>query len=206
MSALPKSLRMTEAEYLEFERASETKHEYIAGEVFAMTGASEAHNLITSNVIFLLRSQMRGRPCKVYPGDMRVQVRASGLYTYPDISVVCGEAQLADTHLDTLINPLLIVEVLSPSTELYDRGRKFQHYRHIESLREYVLIAQDAPRIERFVRQGDVWQFSDAVGLDASLELPSIGCTLALADVYEQVTFEEEETPLTPSDETKTDE
>jgi len=211
MSALPQPepqpLRMTEAEYLEFERASEYKHEYIAGEVFAMTGASEAHNLITSNVIFALRSQMRGRPCKVYPGDMRVQIRPSGLYTYPDISVVCGESILADDqHLDTLTNPMLIIEVLSPSTELYDRGRKFQYYRQIESLREYVLIAQDAPRIERFVRQGDVWQFSDAVGLDASLELPSIGCTLALGDIYEQVTFEAEDAPPQPIDETKTGE
>jgi Uma2 family endonuclease len=206
MSALPKPLRMTEAEYLEFERASETKHEYIGGEVFAMTGASRHHNLITGATYASLFLQLRGRPCEVYPGDMRVQVRASGLYTYPDIGVVCGEAQLADTHLDTLINPLLIVEVLSPSTELYDRGRKFQYYRHIESLREYVLIAQDAPRIERFVRQGDVWQFSDAVGLDASLELPSIGCTLALADVYEQVTFEAEETPPALNDESKTGE
>lgn len=203
----PQPMRMTEADYLKFERASETKHEYIAGEVFAMTGASQHHSLISGSVIAALYGQLRERPCKVYPGLMRLVIAASNVYTYPDISVVCGESILADDqHLDTLTNPMLIIEVLSPSTELYDRGRKFQYYRQIESLREYVLIAQDAPRIERFVRQGDVWQFSDAVGLDASLELPSIGCTLALGDIYEQVTFEAEDAPPQPTDETKTGE
>jgi len=183
---------MTEAEYLEFERTSEIKHEFFAGEVLSMTGASEAHNLICVNVIAELRNQLRGRSCKIYPSDMRVKVEATGLYTYPDISVVCGDAQFADTELDTLINPLVIIEVLSPSTERYDRGRKFQQYRVLPSLREYVLVAQDHPRIEHYhLQETGTWQLSDAQGMEANLELPSIGCTLALAEVYEQVALTE---------------
>jgi Uma2 family endonuclease len=191
MAAIPQTPKaMTEAEYLAFERASLLKHEYIGGEVFAMTGASEAHNLISVNLIASLKNQLRGRPCKVYPGDMRLKIEATGLYTYPDISVVCGEARFADAALDTLVNPTLIIEILSPSAERYDRGRKFQDYRLLASLQEYVLIAQDSPRIERFVRQGDVrWELTDVSGPDASTALTSIGCTLTLAEVYEQVTF-----------------
>jgi Uma2 family endonuclease len=195
MPALPQALsRMTEAEYLEFERASEWKHEFIDGEVLAMTGASRAHNLICTTTSFLLYSQLRGRSCEIYSTDMRVKVEATGLYTYPDISVVCGDPQFADDEFDTLLNPTVLIEVLSPSTERYDRGRKFQHYRELPSLREYVLIAQDSPRIERYLRQKDgVWQFTDAKEPEASLELTSIGCTLALAEVYEQVDFTEAE-------------
>ena len=191
MSALPQTPQpMTEADYLDFERVSESKHAYFAGEVFAMSGASEAHNLICTSTSFLLYGQLRGRSCKVYPGDMRVKVEVTGLYTYPDISVVCGEAQFSDDHLDTLVNPTVIIEVLSPSTEGYDRGKKFQHYREITSLNEYVLISQDSPRIERYGRQPDgTWVFDDAHGLDASLALASIDCKLVLAEVYEQVTF-----------------
>ena len=126
MSALRRASQlMSEAEYLEFERASEIKHEFLDGDVFDMTGASEAHNLITVNVITALKNQLRGRPCKLYASDMRVKVSTTGLYTYPDISVVCGEAQFGDEQLDTLLNPNLIIEVLSPSTESYDRGKSF---------------------------------------------------------------------------------
>lgn len=192
---LDQDRRMTEAEYLAFERASEHKHEYLNGEVFAMAGASERHVLICASVMFALYGQFRGR-CRVYVNDMRVKVRPSGLYTYPDITVVCGHPQLEDNQLDTLLNPMLIVKVLSPSTESYDRGKKFQHYREIESLQEYVLISQDSPRIEHYVRQDhQFWQFTDAKGLDSSIDLPSIGCTLRLADVYEQVSFDSSEPP-----------
>ncbi len=181
---------MTETEYLEFERANEHKHEYISGEVFAMSGASEAHSLICTSTSFTLYGQLRGRSCKVYPSDMRAKVKATGLYTYPDISIVCGEAQFTDDTFDTLINSTVLIEVLSPSTERYDRGQKFQHYREIASLREYILIAQDSPRIERFLCKDDgKWELSDSKGLAATIELPSIGCTLALAEVYEQVDF-----------------
>lgn len=191
MSALPdQPTRMTEAEYLAFERDSAFKHEFLNGTVFAMSGASEAHNLISGNVMTALKNQLRGRPCKVYPADMRVKVRPTGLYTYPDISVVCGDAHIVRDGIDSLLNPTLIIEILSPSTELYDRGKKFQHYRQLESLQAYVLIAQDSPRVEQFTRQGDgFWQFAEAVSVDAALDLTALGCTLRLADVYGQVDF-----------------
>jgi Uma2 family endonuclease len=191
MVALPKQ-RWTEASYLAFERASETKHEYYRGEICAMAGASRNHNHIVANTLASIHAQMRNRPCIVYPGDLRVRVSRTGLYTYPDLSVVCGTPEFEDAELDTLLNPTLIIEVLSPSTAAYDRGEKFQRYRKIETLQEYVLIAQDQHHIERFLRQPDSeWSLADASGLDTVLELRSIGVKLALADVYEKVVFED---------------
>ncbi len=191
MSAVPQpSTAMSEAEYLAFERVHESKHEYINGEVFAMTGASENHNLICGNLITRLNIQLEERPCKVYPSDMRVNIEATRLYTYPDVSVVCDPPQFSDETLDTLMNPLVLIEVLSPSTERYDRGKKFQDYRQLSSLQEYLLVSQDAPRIEHFWRQNNgELLLSDVVGLDAQLEMPSLGCSLLLADVYKKVTF-----------------
>lgn len=188
MTAQPKPY-ITEAMYLELERNSIDKHEYYAGEIYAMTGASEQHNLIAMNLGASLHSQLRGRPCRVYPSDMRVKVLQTGLNTYPDLAIVCGTSQFTEDKRDTLINPTVIIEILSPSTERYDRGMKFQHYRGIETLEEYILVAQDKHYIERFVRQdhSNEWLFSEAVGLKASLFLPSIQVTLALNDVYEQV-------------------
>jgi Uma2 family endonuclease len=195
MVALPKeSTRMSEAEYLAFERASQFKHEYVNGKIIAMSGASREHNLISGSTYAALYNQLQERPCEIYPSEMRVRVEVAGSYAYPDISVVCDEPQFADDEFDMLLNPLVIIEVLSPSTEGHDRGRKFQDYRALDSLREYVLIAQDSPRIEHFLRQDNgTWLLSDASGLEASIELPSIGCTLALADVYRKVTFEAED-------------
>ncbi|RMF81332.1 MAG: Uma2 family endonuclease [Chloroflexi bacterium] len=191
MSALPRE-QWTEEAYLEFERRSEGKHEYLAGHVIAMTGASNAHNLIAGSTYYSLYGQLRNRLCNIYMSDMRVRVSATGLYTYPDIAVVCGEAQFADEHVDTLLNPTLIIEVLSPSTEQYDRGKKFQHYRQLESLQSYVLIAQDEARIEHFSRQKqDEWLLTEAAGLDSTIALPSIACALALNAVYERVSFED---------------
>jgi Uma2 family endonuclease len=182
---------VVKAEYLAFERSSETKHEFIDGFVYAMSGASRSHNLITNYTSALLINQLQGQPCEVYPSDMRVKVEATGLYTYTDISIVCGEVQLAGDEFDTLLNPVLIIEVLSPTTESYDRGKKFHHYQQLESLREYVLIAQDSPRIERFLRQnGGTWVLTNVTGLDGRLQLASIDAALALADVYQKVTFE----------------
>jgi Uma2 family endonuclease len=191
MVAQPKeSTRMTEAEYLAFERASDTKHEYIDGHVYAMTGGSPAHSLISSYTGNSLMNQLQGQPCAVYNSD--VKIKANRDYVYADVSVVCGEPQYKDK--DILLNPIVVIEVLSPSTEQYDRGRKFHQYRQLESLQEYLLIAQNSPHIERYLRQSDgTWLYADAIGLDTSLELPSIGCTLALADVYEKVTFEAED-------------
>ncbi|MBE2267705.1 MAG: Uma2 family endonuclease, partial [Anaerolinea sp.] len=179
-----------EEEYLAFERASEFKHEYLNGEIFAMSGGSEEHILINANVVTALRTQLRGRPCKLYGSDMRVRVKPGGLYTYPDVSVVCGDAQLIRDSVSILLNPTLIIEILSPSTEAYDRGKKFELYRELESLQEYVLIAQDRPQIEWYLRQEHgFWQFAAASGLNAEAALASISCTLKLAEVYEQIEF-----------------
>lgn len=180
---------LTPAEYLAFERTQhDARHEYLNGQVTAMGGASEAHNLIVWNVLASLHGQMRGRPCRAYGSDMRVKVPASGLYTYPDIVALCGEPEFEDDEFDTLLNPSVIIEVLSPSTEAYNRGAKFAHYRSIESLQTYVLIAQDAPHIELFERQPDGrWLLSEAKGLDASMSLTAVDCDLDLAAVYERV-------------------
>lgn len=181
--------KWTVEEYLAFERASEEKHEYYAGEVFAMSGASRRHNLIITNTIISLGSQLAARPCEVYPSDMRVKV-STLKYTYPDVSVVCGDPLFMDGTFDTLLNPTVIIEVLSDSTEDYDRGKKFKHYMGIASLREYVLIAQDEARIDHYVRQaqGD-WLLSVATDPMAAVYLPSIECALALTDVYRKITF-----------------
>ena len=187
--ALPKF--MTPEEYLRLERASQEKHEYFKGEIFAMTGASENHNIVVSSTLATLYGQLRKKPCQIYPSDMRVRIPATGLYTYPDISVVCGTPEFEDDGLDTLLNPIVIIEVLSASTEQYDRGKKFQHYRTIGSLHEYILIAQDSIRIEHFARQGNQWILTDAKTSDTVLALPSIDCTLALSDVYEKVNFDD---------------
>ena len=144
----------TPAEYLVRERAAEYKSEYVNGFIVAMTGASRAHNVITANVGGEVRVQLKGRPCEVYIAGMRVKVSLTGAYRYPDIVVACGDIAFEDAELDTLLNPVLIVEVLSPTTEAADRGEKFAHYRRLASLQEYLLVAQDVPRIEQFVRQG----------------------------------------------------
>jgi Uma2 family endonuclease len=141
-----------------------------------------------ANVIGELRSQLKGRPCTTYPSDMRVKVSPTGLYTYPDVIVVCDEALFEDNQQDTLLNPTLIVEVLSESTEAYDRGGKFAHYRKLASLMEYVLITQTKPHIEHYVRQSDNrWLLAEADSLQDTLHLPSIDCHLALAEVYDKV-------------------
>lgn len=183
---------ITPEEYLKLERANQQKHEYYAGEIFAMTGASQNHNLIVFNTGGLLHVQLRKSPCQAYASDMRVKTPPRVLYAYPDITVVCNEPVFDDDeHLDTLLNPTLIIEVFSSSARDDNHGLKFKYYRAIESLREYVLIAQDGYRIERFLRQSEnQWLLLDMVGEDAALELPSIGCTLALVEVYEKVEFE----------------
>jgi Uma2 family endonuclease len=176
------------AEYLALERQSEEKHEYLGGEIFALSGASVEHNRIVWNIAGALYSQLRGRPCEAFIGDMRIRVAATGLYTYPDVVVVCGEPQLEAAELDTLLNPTLIVEVLSPTTEAYDRGKKFAHYRTIESLAEVVLVSQERIEVERFSRQSaGGWLLFEANRLEDHLSLPAIGCELPLAAVYERV-------------------
>jgi Uma2 family endonuclease len=191
MTAQP-AAKMTPQEYLALERQNEIKSEYWNGEMFAMAGATEAHNLIVANVVIGIGTQLKGRPCKMYPNDMRVRITRSPSYKYPDVVIVCGQSQFEDEHHDTLLNPTVIIEVLSPSTEAYDRGAKFGEYRTIDSLQEYVLISQDKPLIERYIHQEDspFWLFSDTKGMEMNIELRSIDCTLALAEVYDKVEFE----------------
>jgi Uma2 family endonuclease len=184
----PAQQHYTPEEYLALERQAECKSEYYAGEILAMAGASRWHNLVVANVIGELRSQLKGRPCTTYPSDMRVKISPTGLYTYPNVTVVCGEAQFEDHQQDTLLNPTLIVEVLSESTEAYDRGDKFAHYRKLASLTQYVLITQTKPHVGHYVRQADHrWLLAEADSLSDSVHLPSIDCHLALAEVYDKV-------------------
>jgi Uma2 family endonuclease len=181
--------RLTPEEYLGLERSAVSKSEVFNGEMFAMAGATEEHVLIVVNVAGELRAQLKGRPCRAYPADMRVKVSETGLYTYPDVVVVSGEPQFDDDHRDTLLNPTVIIEVLSPSTEAFDRGEKFAHYQRLESLCEYVLIAQNRHRVEQYVRQQEgQWLFSEVRGPGETVHLPSIGCDLALSEVYDKVT------------------
>lgn len=185
--------RYTPEHYLVLEREAKHKSEYINGHIFAMAGASRRHNLIAGNVFGELRAQLRGRLGEAYINDMRVKVSPTGLYTYPDVAALCGEPRFEDTHLDTLLNPSVIVEVLSDSTEAYDRGEKFAHYRRLESLTDYVLIAQDKIRVEYYVRQGNQWVLSEASALHNTVHLSSIGCDLALRDIYDKVEFPSDE-------------
>ena len=188
MAINPES-RMTPEAYLAFERAQfDAKHEFLNGEIIAMAGASREHILIVANLTVALVTQLRGRPCDVYPNEMRVKIPATGLYTYPDIAALCHAPQYEDGVSDTLLNPTIIIEVLSPSTEAYDRGAKFAHYRSIDALQLYLLVAQDKPQIEIFRRQenGD-WLLTVIEGLDGRVRLDAIDCELALAEVYERV-------------------
>lgn len=176
------------ATYLQQEREATEKSEYLNSQVYAMAGASHEHNQLVFNLAGLLHSQLRGSPCSAYINDMRVRSRATEAYFYPDLTVVCNDAEFEDDEMDTLLNPVLIIEVLSPSTEGYDRGAKFAHYRRMESLREYVLIAQDRYSIERYVRSGDgQWTLSEANSPESLVELVTIGCQLRVDEVYEKV-------------------
>jgi Uma2 family endonuclease len=179
-------------EYLRLERQSEYKSEYVNGEIFAMTGASRKHNLVAGNIFRELSQQLRSRQCEAYVGDMRVKVTATGLYTYPDVVIVCGEPKFEDTFVDTLLNPTLLVEVLSQSTERYDRIAKSSYYRTLGSLAEHLLVAQEEVRLEQYIKQPDGrWLLFECSSRDNVVELPSIGCSLALSDVYDKVTFDQ---------------
>lgn len=182
---------ITPDEYLRLERQAEYKSEYVNGEIFAMTGASRKHNLVAGNIFRELSQQLKGRQCEAYVGDMRVKVTATGLYTYPDVVVVCGEPKFEDAYVDTLLNPTLLVEVLSQSTERYDRIAKSSYYRTLDSLAEHLLVAQDEVRLEQYVRQANgQWLLFECSSMDKVVEIPSIGCSLALRDVYDKVSLD----------------
>ena len=179
---------LTPEQYLEMERRAEYKSEYWRGEMFAMAGATDPHNILAANLLGLLYLQFRGRRCVVYPSDMRVFIPATGLYTYPDVSAVCGDRRFADERSDTLTNPAFVAEILSPSTESYDRGRKSEHYRTVEFLQEYLLVAQDRVQVDLYTRRPEgTWLLREARRLEDALELGSIGCRILLADLYDKV-------------------
>jgi len=186
MSTMPTRTKLTEEEYLAIERAAETKSEFYDGEMYAMSGAKRPHILIVGNLAAEIHFQLRGRNCEVYSNDMRVNIKESGAYTYPDIVAVCGEPRFLDHEFDTLLNPVLIIEVLSPSTEAFDGGGKFDRYRRIAALKEYVLVSQDRLLVERYRRRspGGDWTLTAYERPDEVLELESIGCVVPLSQIY----------------------
>ena len=177
----------TESEYLELERKADFKSEYYNGEIFAMAGATLIHNKIVSNLIFLLNQFLKDKPCDVYPSDLRLQVEKSGLYTYPDITIVCGKAELLDNKFDTLKNPTVLIEVLSDSTEKYDRGQKFSFYREIPSLKEYILVSSKTMKIEKFKRLEDGNYLYIESNEHQPFPIDSINMNLNLEDVYNKI-------------------
>jgi Uma2 family endonuclease len=177
--------RFTFEDYLALEDGSPSKHEFLDGSVWAMAGGTPDHAAIAANIIASLGSQLLDRPCRVYTSDLRVRVSATGLATYPDVTVVCGARATdpEDSKGNTVVNPKVIVEVLSPSTEDYDRGEKLAHYKKLASLEEILLVAHDAPRVERWYRRKGRWALDVAEG-EATLALPSIDCSLSLARIF----------------------
>jgi Uma2 family endonuclease len=174
---------MTYAQYLELERSSEVKHEYLRGEIFAMAGGSPEHARLAANVIGELGAALRGRPCAVFTSDARVRIEATDRATYSDVTVVCGRLEHAPDDPDSITNPVVIVEVLSDATEADDRGEKFAHYRRLPSLREYLLISQRARRLEIYRRRDDRWLLDEA-GAGETLRLDSIDVALAVDEIY----------------------
>jgi Uma2 family endonuclease len=201
--AVPKEKLLVSAEeYLEMERAATERHEFIDGYVYQMAGESLEHSRINVNLLTLLNTQLRGKRCEALSPNMKVrsgpfikeQRTRKGLFSYPDVSVVCGEPKFHDEYQDVLINPTVIIEVLSESTEVFDRDEKFRRYQtNLESLQDYVLVSQVLPLLQIYSRQPDGWLYKHAAGLDDVLYLPSINCRLPLADVYDRVTFPPEE-------------
>jgi Uma2 family endonuclease len=195
MSSIPQRL-LTPQEYLAIERKAEFKSEYYAGEMFAMAGATWEHTFIKDNVARHAGNQIADGPCRLLTSDMRVKVDATGLYTYPDIVFVCEKLIFEDNVFDTLLNPRVIVEVLSETTEEYDRGTKLKHYRKVPSIQEVVLIAQDRPLVERYVRQADNgWLLTEFAGLAATFEFSSVPVKIAMTDIYRGVEFSESAAP-----------
>ncbi|HRK20411.1 MAG TPA: Uma2 family endonuclease [Fimbriimonadaceae bacterium] len=188
MSAVPSPFVSAES-YLAAERRAEQKHEYVDGQIYAMAGASLAHTRICSNLVHQLRSRFGPQGCEVFSQDLRTGLRDASGYFYPDVIVLCGKPELADKNQDVLLNPTVLIEVLSESTEAWDRGGKFARYRRIESLREYILISQDQPRIDRFLRDGVEWRLSSMEDLQEELTLSTVGASMPLTEIYERVEF-----------------
>ena len=179
------------AEYLAWERKTNTKNEYLNGQIVAMAGASFAHNIITTNTTTALNNQLVGSDCIVVASDMRVRTNPAASYFYPDVLVVCDEPRFEDNAFDTLLNPIVLVEVLSPSTEAYDRGEKFAHAKQLASLQAYILVSQERVHVEHYLRHGTQWVLTELRSLEDVLTLASIDCELPLRDIYTHVAFSE---------------
>jgi Uma2 family endonuclease len=200
MSAVPKSRKLTVAEYLEIEQAAAHKSEFYDGEMFPvhppagprmMAGASKPHNIVFRNLLLKLGARLGDDgPCQLFAADQRVKIDAHGHWCYPDILIVCGEPEYAADDPDALTNPKVVIEVLSPATERYDRTTKVRHYAALPSVQEYVLVAQDEPLVERYVRLPDgQWGRAEFAGLDATLALATVAASVPMADVYRRVAF-----------------
>jgi len=191
---LPKELPyFTPEQYLDIERESEIRHEYLDGYVYAMAGESPDHSTICFNLVVIIGTQLRGKPCQGFSPNMKVRTDPNDLFSYPDLTVVCGEPVYHDSRRDVLLNPTVIFEVLSPSTEKYDRGDKFRRYReNIPSLADYVLVSQSTAKIELYTKQeNDEWTRIEVSGLENELYIASIDCHVPLVEVYENITFTE---------------
>ncbi|MFT3680635.1 MAG: Uma2 family endonuclease [Ferruginibacter sp.] len=181
---------LTPEEYLEAERKAGHKHELMNGVIVTMTGASLKHNQIVSNLIRDIAGFLKGKSCTVFPSDLRVNIPTTNSFTYPDLTIVCGKPELLDEHFDTLLNPAAIIEVLSPSTESYDRGNKFFTYQQIPSLKEYILIDSNAVQVQTIIKKDDgLWKFENSSDINTALTLDTIGLQIPLADIYDQVSF-----------------
>lgn len=192
MSANPVA-RISPEEYLELDRRADFRSEYYAGEMFVMAGGSDPHATIILNLGSEIRQALKGSKCRSFISEIRLRVSPERVYTYPDVMVVCGPAKFNDDQADTLLNPILIIEVLSKSTELHDHGVKFEQYRKLDSLEEYVLVSQDRPKLERFRRQfSGQWLLSEYSGIDAICEFESIECRVLMSEIYYNVKFSAE--------------
>ena len=189
MSSAAVQSHLTPEEYLALERKATIKSEYLDGQMYAMSGASREHNIVCGNIFVALHLQLQERTCEIYSSEMRVKVSAAGLYTYPDILVVCDEPRFEDASVDTLLNPTALFEVLTPSTEAYDRGAKFGYYRQLDSMQEYTLVSQDVMRVEHYLRQKEQWILTEFSSPDDIVQLTSINCELPLREVYAKVEF-----------------
>ena len=195
MSPAAVQSHLTPEEYLALERKATIKSEYLDGQMYAMSGASREHNIVCGNIFVALHLQLQERTCEIYSSEMRVKVSATGLYTYPDILVVCDEPRFEDASVDTLLNPTALFEVLSPSTEAYDRGAKFGYYRQLDSMQEYTLVSQDVMRVEHYLRQKEQWILTEFSSPDDIVQLTSINCELPLREVYAKVEFHPNDAP-----------
>lgn len=195
MSSAAVQSHLTPKEYLALERKAITKSEFRNGRMHPMSGSNRAHNLVSGNICCGLHLQLKRRSCEVYACDMRLKVGAAGLYTYPDILVVCDEPRFEDASVDTLLNPTALFEVLSPSTEAYDRGAKFGYYRQLDSMQEYTLVSQDFMRVEHYLRHNEQWILTEFGCPDDIVQLTSINCELPLREIYAKVEFPPNEAP-----------